>query len=184
MGPRNAAKTLIAARSVLFTSLFLLCQAEQLIGFDPTSLPRWQPGSSPWLEYAEDGPHEISKVIRRQLAKRKRLAAIATTELEKTAQAPPKPLPQEDSPRPLPLTPSDASISIRNSMRSSLGGNAVDADNVVESCNDGILVRNLPRDPSATIAIGNLSEHGSPVPGVLLSSVNVILSASPDAEML
>ena len=153
-------------------------KAEQLIGFDPASLPRWQPGAAPWLEYVEDGPHEISKAIRRQLAKRKRLAAAAAAadaELSHAARAPPPP--EEDSRRmrhggdPLNATSEVVDLGCCLQNASSTAGDFAGDGGIVE----------LAEDPSGRL---NDSGWGSPIPRGSVSSVTAAPMASPDAEML
>jgi len=61
---------------------------ELQMGFDATKLKRWSKGcGESSLEYAEDGPFEIAKVIHRRLAKRGRLAAKRHAEATEQAAA-------------------------------------------------------------------------------------------------
>lgn len=45
-------------------------ELELQLGLDQHRPPRWQPDAEAWLEYVEDGPHEVTKVLRHALEDR------------------------------------------------------------------------------------------------------------------
>lgn len=58
--------------------------AELAMGFDASRTPRWTADSEAWLEYIEDGPHEVAKVL--NAAQDASDATAAATHSEENAQ--------------------------------------------------------------------------------------------------
>ena len=121
---------------------------ELQMGLDQHRSPRWQPDGEAWLEYCEDGPHEVFKVLKTALEERGEYDALMGGNT-----LPPGGRPANPSPPALWRSPDDRSdLGATDANASAAAGDASAAAVEVAAASGAlpiVAVAGLPPTPSA-----------------------------------